>query len=245
MWVGVVVIVLGLIAPLQAGVVGTVAVAGTSNIWGAGLGSAPTGSILPPSISFDPGSVSSISFSSTGTVTFGTGYAMNMADGQSAGFTGTNIDGYAGGGISGIRFDGRQLFLVGVFLGNGPASGTSAPPKLAYDDGSALGLLFSPELAQVFFIGDGLGAGSAQQTFIVPTGASRMFWGFADGAPQFGSPSASISPNGYADNRGSLDVTYNLNGTNWPPMVSNPEPSSIILMGLGIAALTLLRRRRG
>ncbi len=98
-------------------------------------------------------------------------------------------------------------------------------------------------LAQTFFIGDGLGTGSAQQTFNVPTGATRLFWGFADGAPGFGSPSAAVLPSGYGDNLGSLSVTYNLNLVG-EPGGEIPEPSTVVLMGLGIAALTLLRRRK-
>jgi hypothetical protein len=237
-----VVLALGLIAPLQAGLV---VVPGTSNIWGAGLSSpvVGSGSTLPPVISFTAGTVSSISFSS---ITGAVGYdasAVIGADGISAGFSGTNMDGYAGGGISGIQFNGRQMFLVGVFLGSSPATGGTAPSKLVYTDASALGLTWNPLLAQVFFIGNGLGTGSAQQTFNVPTGATRLFWGFADGAPQFGSPSAAILPNGYSDNGGSLNATYNLALVE-VPLEGVPEPSTIVLMGLGIGALTLLRRRR-
>jgi hypothetical protein len=245
LWIAVVILALGAIAPLQADVV---VVPGTAVIWGAGLGSAPAGSgaILPPSISFGLNDASSISFSSiTGTVGFGTGYAMNTADGQSSGFSGTNIDGYAGGGISGIQFNGRQFFLLGVFLGPNAATG-AAPAKLVYDSASSNNSVFSPLLAQVFFIGDGQGS-AGQQTFNVPTGATRLFWGFADGAPGFGSPSQPALPNGYADNTGSLSVNYSLNDgkiNNAAEVLSTPEPSSIVLMGLGIAALTLLRRRR-
>ena len=242
LWIAVVILALGAIAPLQADVV---VVPGTAVIWGAGLGSAPAGSgaILPPSISFGLNDASSISFSSiTGTVGFGTGYAMNTADGQSSGFSGTNIDGYAGGGISGIQFNGRQFFLLGVFLGPNAATG-AAPAKLVYDSASSNNSVFSPLLAQVFFIGDGQGS-AGQQTFNVPTGATRLFWGFADGAPGFGSPSQPALPNGYGDNTGSLSVNYSLNEVNHALTVSTPEPSSIVLLGLGIAALTLLRRRR-
>ncbi len=131
MWVGLVVLSMALIAPLQAGLIG---VDGTANIFAAGLATAPagSGSTLPPSVGFTLGTVSSITFSSVGTVGFGPvpPYAMNTADGQSAGFPGTNMDGYAGGGISGIQFNGRQMFLVGVFLGPGPATGGTAPGKL-------------------------------------------------------------------------------------------------------------------
>jgi hypothetical protein len=249
MWFGVVVLILGVIAPLQAGEI----VPGTAMIWGAGHTSVPdSGATLPPFISFTPGGVLSISFPSiTGTVQFGgvTG-PTNGPDGLSmAGWTGTNINGYSG--ISGIRFDGRQMFLMGVFLGPDETNGTG-PAKLVY--GSDPGLVspdnatYNPFLAQVFFIGDGQGS-AGQQTFNVPIGASRLFFGFGDGVPEFGAPSGPVNPGAYGDNLGSLNVTYSLNGVNLPnevnlPLVANPEPSSIVLMGLGVAALALLRRRR-
>ena len=240
MWIAVV-LVLGLIAPLQAAVI----VPGNANIWGAGHTSVPDdGSSLPPSITFALGSVSSVSFSSvTGAVNFGTQPMSIAPDGTSIpGWPGVNINGYAGGGISGIQFDGRQFFLMGVFLGPPEPSGVG-PAKLVYTDLSALGLTFSPLLAQVFFIGDGLGTGSVQQTFNAPTGATRLFLGFADGVPEFGSPSEPVSPGAYGDNSGFLNVYYDLSVV--PTEVHHtPEPSSLILMGLGVAALMLLRRRR-
>jgi hypothetical protein len=240
MWIAMV-LVLGLFAPLQASVI----VPGTANIWGAGHSSVPDGgSSLPPSITFALGGVSSVSFSSvTGTVNFGTQPMSIAPDGTSIpGWPGVNINGYAGGGISGIQFDGRQFFLMGVFLGPPEPSG-DGPAKLVYSTASANGLVFSPLLAQVFFIGDGRGNGSLQQTFSVPAGATRLFFGFADGVPEFGSPEAPVNPGAYGDNTGSLSVNYSLNEVN-RPLVHNPEPSTIVLMGLGIAALTLLRRHR-
>jgi hypothetical protein len=242
MWIGLLALVLGVIAPLQAGVI----VPGTAIIWGAGHSSTPDpGATRPPYISFAPGSVLSISFPDiTGTVQFWGVTGPNGPEGLSMdGWTGTNINGYSG--ISGIRFDGRQMFLVGVFLGPDETNGTG-PAKLAYGSGPGLVspdiAIFNPLLAQVFFIGDGQGS-AGQQTFNVPTGASRLFFGFGDGVPEFGAPSAPVNPGAYGDNLGSLNVTYSLNEVNLPH-VNNPEPSSIVLMGLGVAALALLRRRR-
>ena len=129
-----------------------------------------------------------------------------------------------------------------MFLGPDETSGIG-PAKLVYSTASSNALVFSPLLAQVFFIGDGRADGLAQQTFNVPTGATRLYFGFADGVPEFGSPSGPVNPSAYGDNTGSLNVNLDLNEVN-QSIVHNPEPSTIVLMGLGIAALTLLRRRK-
>jgi hypothetical protein len=212
LWIGLVVLALGLIAPLQAALVtGTATVSGAAIIWGAGnTSTAPDGqAVLPPSITFDL-SATSISFSIfSGTVKSADGAAPNGTDGQA-------------GVISGNQFDTSQFFLVGVFLGPDEATG-SAPATLTYSGTSSDASLLSPSLGQVFFIADGQGS-AGQQTFNIPTGATRLYWGFVDGA-------------------GSSATAYEVERAACLP-VNTPEPSSIVLMGLGIAALTLLRRRR-
>ena len=96
--------------------------------------------------------------------------------------TGTNFS--ANGGLSGIKYIGRTMFLIGVFLDGAEPTGT-APATLDYSVTSPLALTVSPLLRQLFFIGDGLGTGGANQHFMVPTGATRLFLGFADGVPYF------------------------------------------------------------
>jgi hypothetical protein len=73
------------------------------------------------------------------------------------------------------------MFLTGVFLG--PANPGAAPSTIDYTTLSSNALSFNPLLGQVFFIGDGLGTGSIVQQFFVPSGATRLFFGFADGIP--------------------------------------------------------------
>jgi hypothetical protein len=122
-------------------------------------------------------------------------------------------------GIAGVRAP--ISALVGVFLGADQPSLTAAPANL---DFQALGLDFaslSPELKQVFFIGDGLTATAEVQTFYVPTGATRLYLGTMDGY-------------GWYNNSGAITVDVS----------AVPEPGTLALMGLGVAALGAVARRR-
>jgi hypothetical protein len=85
-------------------------------------------------------------------------------------------------GLSGIN----TVFnaLVGVFLGDGPPDPSGQPPSLNFIPPTETSFqALSPQLQQVFFIGDGLtGTGTgATQAFVVPEGATRLFLGSSDG----------------------------------------------------------------
>ena len=114
--------------------------------------------------------------------------------------------------------------LIGVFL-------TSARPDLSPAPGlldfGLIGLAFStlsPVLQQPFFIGDGLtGTGSGSvQSFVIPTGATRLFLGTMDGY-------------GWYNNVGALEVEV----TQSPV----PEPATLALFGSGLIGVALRRRR--
>jgi len=228
----------GLAAPLSAGVI---TIDSTSNIWGAGHATAPgtNGGSLPPVISFAAGVRYVVFNSVTGAVDCD-GAMSDCSPAPAEGnpntypLTGSNFS--ATGGLSGIKYIGRTMFLIGVFLDGAEPAGP-APETLDYSVTSPLALTVSPLLKQLFFIGDGLGTGGANQHFMVPTGATRLFLGFADGVPFFGTNSIATTPSAYTDNTGSLTVNYT-------PIIHNPEPGSVLLAGLGIVALALLRRRR-
>ena len=120
--------------------------------------------------------------------------------------------------------------LIGVFLGPGLPTGVPAPGLLNFGSsgsGTIVGTTFttlSPDLQQIFFIGDGLtgrGTGSIQ-TFTAPVGATRLFLGTVDGY-------------GWSNNGGKFSVTVN---------GSVPEPSTWAMMLLGFAGLGYAGFRR-
>jgi hypothetical protein len=154
---------------------GLVAVSGQANIFGAGSDFAPGpggggGGVLPPSVQL-PDGANAVTFPTiTGKVTARMGSLPDRGPGGDPKGA-TNITSY--GGISGI-IDGRHgMFLVGVFVTDGPPS-TSAPTRLDFTKREQFRTL-APDVGQTFFIGDGRG-----RTFRVPPGGTRLFLGFAD-----------------------------------------------------------------
>jgi hypothetical protein len=154
---------------------GLTMVSGQANIFGAGIDFAPGpggegGGVLPPSVQLpERSSVVTIS-TITGKVSPMTalvGYSGAGGDKQGA----TDIASY--GGISGIVDRRNGMFLVGVFLTDEPPS-ASAPKRLDFTNRERFRTL-APDVGQTFFIGDGGG-----RTFRVPSGATRVFLGFAD-----------------------------------------------------------------
>jgi hypothetical protein len=82
-------------------------------------------------------------------------------------------------GISGVTMP--YSALAGVFLTSERPDTSSAPTGLDFT--SALSrdyLSISPEVKQVFFIGDGLTSSGSQQVVVVPAGATRLFLGTMD-----------------------------------------------------------------
>ncbi|HYP25653.1 MAG TPA: HYR domain-containing protein [Blastocatellia bacterium] len=76
--------------------------------------------------------------------------------------------------------------LIGVFLGPGAPNGTPAPPTLDFSTPASRDYLtLSPQLKQVFFIGNGVTSGGVAQQVIAPPGATRLFLGTMDGYDNF------------------------------------------------------------
>lgn len=161
-------------------------------------------------------------FDASGTATFTPGGDPSGPDGD------VPKDVVAVGGISGFR--GLGAALVGVFLDDAIPL---ANPPVSLDFGDAgIGTGFaslSPELGQVFFIGDGVtGTGSGmRQGFVAPPSATRLFLGTMDGALPGGPPGY------YTDNEFGYSVTL------------VPEPTAGAGCAIAAGALLALRRRGG
>jgi hypothetical protein len=241
------VLVLGVSAPLSASIV---TVNGNMNIFGAGHPAPPfnglpgTEGVIPVlalsglnaghAVTFPTvtGSVTCGSTLGTPCQTFG---AIPADGGFIVGGGGTNINALAGSnvGISGITFTGRQMFLVGVFIGDTEPTGSGPAQIASYTSTIAdTTTTFNPLLYQSFYIGDGRtgfnNAGGTVQQYIVPTGGTRLYLGFMDAFNSFvGFPGA------YNDDMGSLSVDAEV----------APEPGTIMLMGLGLAGVVLFRKK--
>ncbi len=140
----------------------------------------------------------------------------------------TNVS--SANGISGISKTGSILFLVGVFL-------TDAAPGAVgttnYDN-SENTVDFHPAIGQTFIIGDGLTAAGTAQQFYIPTGATRLYMGFADSAGFQGT-------NGYyQDNYGSYQFAISLSD----PPAHAPEPATVLLVSSALVGLAFRARRR-
>lgn len=208
----------------------TVVVPGTANPYLAGM---PAGSTAPPGDSapaHSPVLVEGLTFAAGmeivfrnvgGGVSRGPGCvgACNPLDGNEF----FNHSGDAQNGISGARIPIESL--VGVFLGpDRPDLGT-APAALNFQ---TLGLNFaslSPLVQQVFFIGNGQTAGGDEQTFVVPTGATRLYLAVWDGF-------------GWFNNSGAITVDVQA------PTTPVPEPGTWALLAAGLGAIGLRARRR-
>lgn len=183
--------------------------------------------LAPTAISLNAGTGRVLSLSAFGSAFFcgpslcGT----TTPDGPAIGST--NINGM--GRIGGISAQ-TSGFLAAVFLG--PSLPDSLPTHnvvSSIDD-----LSYAPELGQVFFVGDGYTSGSLLQQFLVPDGATEMYFGIADGFTFSGNPDF------YDDNIGTYNIEYAVNGKSTP--VS--EPQTLALLTLGFVALGVARKLR-
>ena len=185
---------------------------------------------LPPILGVSAGDVIRALDPVVGGVSFYNGYGGTVFGPSGNGVGGSNLS--ALDGISG--YIGPKGPLVGVFLDNSIPSAGPAPATLDFS-GGGLGIDFltlSPDLGQVFYIGDGVTSGGDFQEFIAPTGATRLALGIPDGFSFVGAPGA------YDDNDGGYRVRI---GINEIPVV--PVPGALALGALGAGLIGWMRRR--
>lgn len=210
---------------------GTVYVDAASNIYAAGSADTSAfeqGGILP--LSIDIAGSTEVQFTAVGvgpavdgSPTGGATCVFNgtpsTGDGANCVNSSTNVS--AANGYGSFVLNGRTMPLVGLFLGS-TVEATPTGVNSSFDAENAQ-TSFAPLLQQVFFIGDGLSDLGALQTFAVPTGATKLYLGFADA---FGFSGA---PGYFSDNHGGLSVSY--------VTTPVPEPASV---ALGLAGLLLV-----
>jgi hypothetical protein len=187
---------------------------------------------LPPFLGVGSGGIIRVADPAIGGVSFFNGFGSPFFGPSGSGIAGSNLT--ALDGISGYR--GPQGPLTGVFLDNSIPSSGPAPAALDFTP-AGLGIDFitlSPQLGQVFYIGDGITGSGEFQTFIAPSGATRLFLGIPDGFGFVGSPGA------YDDNDGSYRVRLGINEIPAPI----PLPPALYLFGSGLLGLWGLSRRQ-
>jgi hypothetical protein len=173
-------------------------VSAQANIFGAGREEPPPSpggggsGVKPPVWRLPPGSNRVVTVPSVaGQVTPIVGKAgRNGPEGDGIG--GTDV--YSWHGISGIVHRRNGMFLVGVFLGDGPPKG-DAPRRLNFTKRERFESL-APRIGQTFLVGDGRG-----HSYAVPADATRLYLGFADGYYYTG------NPGWYGNNDGKLSAT--------------------------------------
>jgi hypothetical protein len=201
--------------PTTGGQTGTASVQATGSIYNTGGGSTPPTMVALPSgattVAFSgvTGSITTGCASTAGCIVLNNGTGNNANDPDGVGAAPATSSNTGTSSISGMVAPGAG-YLVGLFVPAGGPTGT-APTALDFTS-AGLGTSFtslSPQLDQVFFIGDGLtGEGTGtQQTFNVPAGAGQLWLGISDAGGYNGAPGA------YGDNLGVYSVNFAFNGS--------------------------------
>jgi len=225
--------VVGILAGLLVGLGGsllaqgsqTLSVSAFMDIWQAGGYNDGSGAQAPVSISFPAASGQAITFSSvTGTWSCGNGAVPNGPDGANSGNCfDTQVTVFnPTGPFSGLDMTDFSRPLVGMFLED--TLPTSVPPTYRFysSDSSQGGIrtafsALSPQVGQVFFIGDGLtgtGAGAIQVYYVPPT-ATHLYLGYVDSC-------GNGAPGCYNDNSGTITATFSISTCNY--QVTNVKP---------------------
>lgn len=185
---------------------------------------------LPSSIPVAGGDVVKVFDPASGGINFfnGFGPAFYGPEGNLAESSLASLDGISG-------WHGPQGALAGVFLTDAIPSAGPAPGTLDFWNGASREFSsITPELGQLFFIGDGETAANILQSFTAPAGATRLFLGIPDGFGFNGPPGA------YEDNDGAYRISI---GVNEPPRTVPDAGATALLLLLGLAGVRFARNR--
>ncbi len=194
----------------------TVAVNGKANIYSALLAVPPSpggggGGVKAPAISFAPSTKDRvITIDSTAGTVSGWAAAGHFTDADGGAVWGgvTRVPAWAG--ISGIIHTTKTMFMTGVFWSSTlDKANMTAPAIHDYTAGDSIHV-FRPQRRQQVYLGNGLDTAGAKQSFIVPAGADRLSFGFAENL-QF--HFLNRLPGYYNDNGGGLTIHVSLSGT--------------------------------
>jgi len=213
-------------------------VPGTSDPWLAGMPGGSTASIGDVAPDQSPVLVSGfiltggdrLTFAATGSVSYQGGTPSDPPDGNFSYDTGhiNNLSTADENGISDVTMPVDAM--LGVFLGPDQPNLSAAPGALDFTlQASQDYLSLSPELKQVFFIGDGMTSTSILQQVIAPIGATRLYLGNMDGFDWIGNTGAF-----------NADVT-NLDAAPVPESSANVSLGLLLVLGAG----SVLARRKG
>ncbi len=221
-------VVIGLAGPIHAQSPQTLSVSSFMDIWQSGGYNDGSGGSAPAVYTFPAAPGQALTFSSvTGSGTCNYGVPQYGPDGTTSTSSPscyTQASNYSPTGpFSGLDLVDFQGPLVGMFLGDSlPAS---APPTLTFyvSNISSGGVrinfgALSPQLGQVFFIGDGkTGTGTgAIQVFNVPPTATHLYLGYADSCDY-------ATPGCYGDNEGSMTATFAISACSFQVSGVTPE----------------------
>ena len=183
---------------------------------------------FPKSVPVSGGQVITFSDPAIGGINFfnGLGPAFFGPEGNTAGSSNLNpLDGISG-------YIGTQGALVGVFLDDDNPALDTPPATLDFSTAPSRDFTtISPEIGQVFFVGDGFTTGVVQQDFVAPNDATRLFLGIPDGFA-FNGPAGA-----YEDNDGEYTIKTSVDPDPKPTVVAGEllavNSSALVIAGFG------------
>jgi len=216
----------------------TLTVSATSNSWLSGMPAGATASLADVGSAQAPSQLKDLTLAPGAALRFSaTGMTDHCENGGWCGLAGAEGDSSEGsfrhttGAENGIADLAAPIdSLIGVFLNSTQPDLGAAPDSLDFSTLAARDFAsLSPLLKQPFFIGDGLrNDGTTVQSFIVPTGATRLFLGTMDGF-------------GWYNNTGSLAVTV----TQVRELAAQvDEPATLVLAATSVIWMSCCRRRK-